>query len=787
MIDSYPDGTKTTVSLSQLLRQKKALVSDLASTRLVRLSTHLEADSFLGWQLDLPAVGLASMTVLGGPGTRSADLAWAFEKLALPADPSDPSLSPAEDASPETSDASVPLLYELMAGTAEARGRAFGFAAGPDPASENTSDILSDGLPQTFYLQFAGLAEALREEGGVFRFLAASPSEDEQTRCRKEILSHWTPGPAAPDSYIGTPVRAKALMLLPGPASLRLRTALGQAISGVSLRLIGPMDDLAASRCWDDPFCGLRTMAESTARMLVLDPFVQDETVMGIRCREPIVPLLPATHPVKEGGRRITIGQALDSSGLTRPITLGEEDLKRHWQIIGQTGCGKSTLLATSILSAIEQGYGLTFFDPHGSTIDLLLRSIPAEQAARVHVIRLGDEDHPVPLNVFRSDNPADEERTISDLNLLFTDMFDPKREGFVGPRWERWFSTFASVAIAIFGRRASFETITLLSQGRKNMRKAFERIEHDYPALAATLEEEFGKVSDSDFNNLIGWALCKMQRLTSVPQLRSTLGAGANALDFPSLLESDSVTLIDLASPVIGTLAARTIGTLLLMQLWNAVLTRRKRDRTHLVFLDEAHLFQTSPLPQMLAESRKFSLGIIMAHQHCGQLTQEVLDALEANSASFSAFRLSARDAYRAAERFGVAGMQHKLSAMNAFEAITTVSDGGLQTEPFTLQVFPVPEAEHAEETARLIEERSRRALVEPFRSCRPLTRDEMMDILDGRKLAELPDYSLALRPGSPDDMSSGPAWLVKWNGRNKPEPEDLAAHRRTRKRKAG
>ena len=139
MIHSYPEGTKTTVPLSQLLRQKNAVVSDLASTRLVRLSTHLEADSFLGWQLTLPAVGLASMTVLGGPGTRSADLAWAFEKLALPADPSDPSLSPAEDASPETSDASVPLLYELMAGTAEARGRAIGFAAGPGVQWERIS------------------------------------------------------------------------------------------------------------------------------------------------------------------------------------------------------------------------------------------------------------------------------------------------------------------------------------------------------------------------------------------------------------------------------------------------------------------------------------------------------------------------------------------------------------------------------------------------------------------------------------------------------------------------
>ena len=31
---------------------------------------------------------------------------------------------------------------------------------------------------------------------------------------------------------------------------------------------------------------------------------------------------------------------------------------------MGQTGTGKSTLLTTLILNAIEQGHGLTFFDP---------------------------------------------------------------------------------------------------------------------------------------------------------------------------------------------------------------------------------------------------------------------------------------------------------------------------------------------------------------------------------------------------------------------------------------
>ena len=90
--------------------------------------------------------------------------------------------------------------------------------------------------------------------------------------------------------------------------------------------------------------------------------------------------------------------------------------------------------MSNLILSAIEQGHGLTFFDPHGSTVDMILRTLPARDAGRIRVVRIGDADHPVPLNIWDSDNPVKEARNISDLCELFSNIFDPNRQGFVGP-----------------------------------------------------------------------------------------------------------------------------------------------------------------------------------------------------------------------------------------------------------------------------------------------------------------------------------------------------------------
>lgn len=186
---------------------------------------------------------------------------------------------------------------------------------------------------------------------------------------------------------------------------------------------------------------------------------------------------------------------------------------------------------------------------------------------------------------------------------------------------------------------------------------------------------------STNEFNQIIGWFISKFQRLISVEQLRNTLGAGANALDFDLSIETDTVTHIDLALPVIGTNAARVVGTLLLMQLWSAVLGRKNRNDTHIVVVDEAQLFQTNPLPQMLAEGRKFGAALILAHQHNGQLSYDLRESLSANSANFSAFRLSVKDAYEVVDRFDDPAVQKDLSRQNAFQALTTLSIDGRQT----------------------------------------------------------------------------------------------------------
>jgi hypothetical protein len=132
--------------------------------------------------------------------------------------------------------------------------------------------------------------------------------------------------------------------------------------------------------------------------------------------------------------------------------------------------------------------------------------------------------------------------------------------------------------------------------------------------------------------------------------------------------------------------------------------------------FIDKAHLFQTNPLPQMLAEGRKFGIALILAHQHNGQLTYDVREALSANSANLSAFSLSGKDSSTVEDRFDEPDIRKDLSRQNVFNALTTISVDGRQSPVFTLQIERPAEQKDADMIARYIEAASRAFLVEPY-----------------------------------------------------------------------
>jgi hypothetical protein len=129
--------------------------------------------------------------------------------------------------------------------------------------------------------------------------------------------------------------------------------------------------------------------------------------------------------------------------------------------------------------------------------------------------------------------------------------------------------------------------------------------------------------------------------------------------------MDTGKVCLISLSKGAIGD-ASRLLGGFLMSRVQLAAESRATLPaglrHPCTVFVDEFQNYATTSFGEMLAEARGYGVSLVMAHQHLGQLPDDLRHAAIGNSALRLAFRLGADDsAAIAREYWRVAGQRVK------------------------------------------------------------------------------------------------------------------------------
>ena len=321
----YPENTARALQMTSVIRHtEKVPADDRMSTRMVAMASTLDADGFVGWQMAVPAAGVASLSAFASAEMSADDLEWAVGRIAETA----PCGVPEAAADP----AGLEELYELSVIPKTANSARIGFG-GDAPRSEKEEDEAGTAWPMYFFPGFDELLQALRSSGALFRAVAGPASREEAESCRKTLLRTWRSRDIAADDYLGRPVRARMLLRLPGAVSIRLRTVLSAVYPGVRFRRIGRMPDPACAAAWNHPLSGAAVLPDFAARFLLLEPMAK-EPVMGLETTREKAKDIPASHKGTEDPRAVCIGRAEFTDGEDREIAIGEKDLRRHTQII---------------------------------------------------------------------------------------------------------------------------------------------------------------------------------------------------------------------------------------------------------------------------------------------------------------------------------------------------------------------------------------------------------------------------------------------------------------------
>lgn len=379
----------------------------------------------------------------------------------------------------------------------------------------------------------------------------------------------------------------------------------------------------------------------------------------------------------------LVIGET-DFRGQHRRWGLYRSDRLRHLWMIGKTGSGKSALIANLVRQDLIRGEGLALIDPHGDLVEAVLPFVPASRTNDVLLFAPEDRDFPISFNVFRSARGVH-----ADTALLTSQLISVMRKHwaeFWGPRLEAILRA-ALLAIAPDPRATLLFLYRFLTD-----EKLRERVVGGVrdPVVKHYWQKEFPAYSRALQGEALSPVLNKLGALIANPIIRNLVAQERSRVDFRALLDRRGILLAKLPVGTIGEDAAHLLGSLLVTGLQLAAMERRRGSPEFWLYVDEFQNFTTGSLATLLSESRKFGLGVALAHQFMAQLPEGIRDAVLGNVGTMLVFRVGTDDAASLEAEFGPELAAADLERLDQFHLVARVLARGKSLPAFTARTLP-------------------------------------------------------------------------------------------------
>lgn len=395
---------------------------------------------------------------------------------------------------------------------------------------------------------------------------------------------------------------------------------------------------------------------------------------------------LPPLSQVQADGR--TLGIATFPGG-ERPIAISEEESLRHVWLGGPTGAGKSTLMMRLITADIAAGRGVMVIDPAGDLVSALLDRIPAERQGDVILVDPSDVERPVGMNLL-ADVTRSPDLIVDNIVAVFHRVWSR----YWGPRSEDVIRS--SLLTLIREPGATICELPLLLTDSGYRRRLVGKL--DDPIALQPFWSWFSSLNDMRRAEVIGPVSNKLRAFLLRPMLRNILGQSESTFSMEEVLAQRKILLVSLAKGSMGEDAANLCGALFVARFWQAVQARAAmppEQRT--VFFAAIDEFQDvvalpTPVGDVLAQSRKWGVGLLLANQHLSQLDPEVKQGVLSNARTRVMFQTAAADAAALAKEFAPHVSADDLKNLDAFHAYASISVGNRVVPPISIRTLPAP-----------------------------------------------------------------------------------------------
>ncbi|RLB07466.1 MAG: hypothetical protein DRG59_06400 [Deltaproteobacteria bacterium] len=321
---------------------------------------------------------------------------------------------------------------------------------------------------------------------------------------------------------------------------------------------------------------------------------------------------------ISESQDRILLGNSVHR-GIKQPVYCRIKDRLKHMFIIGMTGTGKSTFMENLILQDIRKGYGLCLIDPHGELVEQILGKIPENRHDDVILFDPLDTECAVGFNILEWKTIQERDLIIDNLYQTLDQIYDMRTTG--GPIFEHNFRNMLKLLMGDRRRRDFsptlfyFPTLYLNGAFRSWLEQSIEdRVVKNF---LRELERTSG---EAHLSNIAPYVTSKFGRFVSDTILKRIVGQRRSTIDIEKIFEEGKILLVNLGKGRFGSTVSSLLTSQIITRFRNAAMKRAEipgNKRTpFFLYVDEFQNVNSDDFVELLAEARKYGLGLILANQ---------------------------------------------------------------------------------------------------------------------------------------------------------------------------
>ncbi|HEM3696163.1 TPA: type IV secretion system DNA-binding domain-containing protein [Streptococcus suis] len=393
-----------------------------------------------------------------------------------------------------------------------------------------------------------------------------------------------------------------------------------------------------AQPSWSFPY----SLATTNLACFLLLP-VGEENMDGVPNVHPKLITPPLGYNLNHNKAR-SFGQTIETQ--PRPLQISSQSAKKHLFLLGSTGTGKTTAMSHLILSDIKsKKHSVVVIDAKGQLTHELLERTPAEHDEDIVVIS-PTAKRIVGINPFELTNYGIEPEVIADYLLeLFKGLY-PEHFGI----YSLDILSHAFLTLARIPNSSLVMLPSLLTN--KHFRNKLLKNLTD-PIGLESFWSWFELLSEAQRHQMLNPILNKFRQFLLRPQLRAMLGQAKPKFSLAELFQGRKIVLVPLNKAVIGSEAAKLIGSLVTSILWMLILRQSSvepsKRQSAFIYVDETPSFLGIPnanLDEALSQSRQFNVGWAIGFQHLAQMSSNLKAGIESNTANKIVFGLNLNEA---------------------------------------------------------------------------------------------------------------------------------------------